>query len=301
MAAIPELHVGRPALFGPLTVFPVWTGATMASNLVTGDAATIKVAELEPHPAVGKLVLTNAGFQPALLVEGELLEGGWQHRVLVNDVVLAAGQSMVADVACVEAGRWQGAGDHVRRSRRGSPSVRAVLNGNAARDREQEVWNRVAAYGATLGHSPSSSYVDHLNRLESPASVVSELLTEAAHFEPLPGQMGAMIGLAKRPLALELYPSPAALGAHLGQLLTSSMLDAVARSVPAEPVPGHRARDFADHLHNLVLTPRKGNDAGEALAVGFDSHHVLARGSVLGGRWAHLSVFNRRHPLLKPT
>jgi hypothetical protein len=271
----------------------------MASNLVTGDAATIKVAEREPHPVLGELVLTNAGFQPALLVEGELLEGGWQHRVLVNDVVLATGQTMVADVACVEAGRWQGAGDHVRHSRRGSPSVRAVLNGSAAHDRQQEVWACVASYDATLGHSPSSSYVDHLNRLDLRASVDSELMTEAAHFEPLPGQMGAMIGLAGRPLALELYPDPAALRAHLGQLLASSMLDAVARSVPAEPVPGYRARKFAERLHNLVLTPRKGYDAGEALAVGFDSHHVLARGSVLGGRWAHLSVFNRRHPLLQ--
>jgi hypothetical protein len=52
----------------------------MASGLVTGDAATIKVAEREPHPVVSELVLTNAGSQPALLVEGELLEGGWRRR-----------------------------------------------------------------------------------------------------------------------------------------------------------------------------------------------------------------------------
>jgi hypothetical protein len=300
MVAIPELHVGRPARFGPLTVFPVWTAAAMASDLVTGDAATINVAERKPQPAVGELVLTNTGSQPALLVEGELLEGGWQHRALVNDVVLAAGQTLVAAVACVEAGRWNGTAHHARRARRGSPRVRAALNANAAYSRQQEVWARVAEYDTSLGYSPSSSYVDHLNRLESPTSLASELLTEAAHFEPLPGQTGAIIGLAGRPLALELYPSPVALGAHLGELLGSFVLDAVARSEPAEAVPGCRAREFAERLHNLVLTRRKGNDAGEALAVGFDSHRLLARGSVLGRRWAHLSVFNRRHPLLLP-
>jgi hypothetical protein len=179
--------------------------------------------------------------------------------------------------------------------------VRAVLNGNAATDRQHDVWACVAEYGASLGHSPSSSYVDHLNRLESPTSVASELIAEAAHFKPLPGQMGAVIGLAGRPLALELYPAPPALGAHLGELLVSSVLDAIARSVPAEPVPGRRARKFAEQLHNHVLAPLKDHDAGEALAVGFDTQHVLARGSVLGGRWAHLSVFNRRHPLLQLT
>jgi hypothetical protein len=111
--------------------------------------------------------------------------------------------------------------------------------------------------------------------------------------------MGVMIGLGQRPVAVELYPSPSALGAHLGQLLVSSALDAVGRSVPAEPVAGYRAQQFPEWLHGLVLTPLQGNDAGAAQAVGFDNQVLLARGSVLGDRWAHLSAFNRRHPILK--
>jgi hypothetical protein len=114
--AIPELHLGRPAVLGPLTVFPVWTGASMAPHLVTGDAATIKVTEQKPDPVVAELVLTNVGVQSALLVEGELLEGGWQHRVLVNDVVIGCRRD---SGGC---GGMRGSGP-VARSQRPCPSL----------------------------------------------------------------------------------------------------------------------------------------------------------------------------------
>ncbi|MSY94722.1 MAG: hypothetical protein F2702_02325, partial [Actinobacteria bacterium] len=44
---IPELHVGRGQQAGPLTVFPVWTGAPSLAGLVMGLAADVAVAERE--------------------------------------------------------------------------------------------------------------------------------------------------------------------------------------------------------------------------------------------------------------
>ena len=67
---IPELHVGRGQQVGPLTVFPVWTGAPAIAGLVMGLAAEVSVAEREGSPVVGELIVTNNGREPALLVEG---------------------------------------------------------------------------------------------------------------------------------------------------------------------------------------------------------------------------------------
>ncbi len=72
---MPELHAGRGTGSGPLTVFPVWTGAAAPAGLVTGRAAHVDVAERADGPSVGELVVTNVGDRVALLVEGELLEG----------------------------------------------------------------------------------------------------------------------------------------------------------------------------------------------------------------------------------
>lgn len=42
---MPELHAGRGAEVGPLTVFPVWSGAAAPTGLVTGKAAQVEVTE----------------------------------------------------------------------------------------------------------------------------------------------------------------------------------------------------------------------------------------------------------------
>ena len=161
---MPELHVGRGTGFGPLTVFPVWTGAAAPAGLVTGRAAHVDVAERADGPSVGELVVTNVGDRVALLVEGELLEGGWQHRALIHDVILSPGVSMAVAVACVEHGRWAGSSPLKRRARRASASVRAALHA-ASPGMQNDVWQRIGRYDAALGGSPTQSYVDHLDRL----------------------------------------------------------------------------------------------------------------------------------------
>ena len=251
---MPQLHVGRGAQVGPLTVFPVWASTPGPVGLVTGRAARVRVAEREGSPVVGELVVTNVGDRPVLLVEGELLEGGWQHRVLQHDLVLAAAASMVAPVACVEAGRWHGGGGHARRARRASGSVRAALQVVAPMARQQEVWRRVAGYDAAMGPSATSSFVDHLDRLATPAGGsdssqsrttgagpeldVAVLVRQLRALRPIAGQRGVLVGVGGQPVLLELYPSTRALAAHLGELLTGLLLDAVATDAPIEATPG---------------------------------------------------------------
>ena len=54
---------------------------------------------------VDQLVVTNRGRRPALVCEGELLEGGAQHRVAATSALINPGRSHVLDVRCVEEGR----------------------------------------------------------------------------------------------------------------------------------------------------------------------------------------------------
>jgi len=80
-------------------------GGTGTAGVDTGVTARVSVAERAGSPVVGELIVTNEGARPVLLLEGELLEGGWQHRTLVHDLLLAPGSSRVVEVACVEHGR----------------------------------------------------------------------------------------------------------------------------------------------------------------------------------------------------
>src|SRR3712207_5864629 len=101
MSRMGPLHVGRARLVGAVSVFPVWTEDPAPAALDTGAAARVSVAERAGQGTVAELVVTNTGRRPALLLEGELLEGGLQHRALVGDLILAPRRSCVVEVACV--------------------------------------------------------------------------------------------------------------------------------------------------------------------------------------------------------
>src|SRR5664279_1810635 len=83
-----DLHVGRPLTRGGLTLFPVWNGAAVRGRGYDLGAGGLQVVEHAGHAAVQELVVTNTGPRPALILEGELLEGGQQHRVAARSVLV---------------------------------------------------------------------------------------------------------------------------------------------------------------------------------------------------------------------
>jgi hypothetical protein len=313
---MPVLHIGQGAMAGPLTVFPVWSSAPAAARLLTGLSAQVGVAERDGHPVVGELRLTNNGPDPVLLLEGELLEGGWQHRVLLHDVVLAPRGSQVAAVACVEAGRWGGGGQHTRRARRASANIRFASSTFSPQSRQREVWERVSSYDTVLGASDTSSFIDHLDGFDGGAANLSrggraagergaassELdawLEAVRGMAALEGQRGIVVGVAGQPVLLELFPTHRALAEGMEALLTGLLLDAVAASAPVESTPARRARRIAERLDGEQFHRRPDVDAGLGVPLAFDTRSLAARGTTVGEQWAHLSVFNRTHAVLQ--
>jgi hypothetical protein len=304
---MPTLHVGASTHLGGLSVFPVWTDAPSVSGLDTGTAAHVQVDEREGSPVVGELVLKNRGAKPALLVAGELFEGGWQHRALNNDILLVPGQQLVASVSCVEHGRWHGATAQVRRSRRASMMVRSAQTISDEDDRQSQVWQRVSRYDTVFGASPTASYVDHLNRRAEPEvsggsgfdgeALEAELAAGIRRIRPLLGQRGVLIGLGGRLAFVELFASTSGLRRHLPGLLEAAAIDAAL--VPPEPTPGRRARRFVGKLARAPIGGELGADAGSGHALVSRSVHHEIRGLGWDDQLLHATVFNRRHPMME--
>ncbi len=289
---IPELHVGRGTQAGPLTVFPVWSSEPELTSVAMGVGAQVEVNEREGSPVVGELIVKNLGTTTALLVEGELLEGGWQHRALRHDLILKPGSTMVAPVVCVEAGRWSGDGRaHTRHARRASGNVRAALRSPDNHARQARVWSEVSAYDRSMGASNTSSYVDHLDRLHSS--------NDRLNTPVLDGQRGVIVGVAGQPVLLEIFPSHACLTEALPDLLGALMLDALASGAPSEMTPGRRARRLVERLDGRRAHHASALDAGAGDTFVLDTQYAALRGVAFGKEWAHLTAFNRRHPLVE--
>ena len=67
--------------------------------------------------------IRSLGRKAILLLEGTILVGGWQQRVLVHDVLVGPETTLDLEVRCVEQGRWSGTSDH-RTHRIGAPLAR---------------------------------------------------------------------------------------------------------------------------------------------------------------------------------
>jgi hypothetical protein len=297
---VPCIHVGRGSRLGPVTWFPLWTDAPPGPALATGTGASIAVEEMPGHPQVEKLVVVNPSGVAVLLVEGELLEGGWQHRLLQHDFVLDAGRRETIDVSCVEQGRWQGGTAHIRRARRAAPRVRTAMTAARAEVRQSAVWSQVAEYQTALGSSPTASLVDHIDAYESRAQD-AELLARVSAVRPLPGQRGVAYGVGGYPVGLEVFSSEDALGEHLEQLLASLLLDAAALrgSGPEDAVPARRVRRLVARLDEVDPMPDPTVQGGCGVVRRADTDALVVRGITLDGTWAHLAVFNRRHQLVR--
>lgn len=289
---MPQLHVGRGMSYGPsdvVTVFPVWSAATPIRGLATGTQAKLEVGEHQEGPVVEMLSIHNRGSRPALVLEGELFEGGWQTRTLVRDAILPVGGPHSVDVACVEQHRWGGAGGHHRRARRSTARVQISLRANHS-DRQARVWRDVERY-QSVQQVPSASLADQLEVASR------ERGTMDPPIKTLPGQCGALIGIAGQPLILEVFGSPASLGAHLMPFVETAMFEALSTNVD-ELVPSRRARRMLARLDEVDLWADD-RDEG-SMTVHADTPHAQIRGVALADRRiAHLSILNIKHPLLE--
>ena len=230
-----------------------------------------------------------------------LLEAGWQHRVLLDDVAVARGAEQVVDVACVEQNRWGGDRDQ-RLGRRVAPlAVRGATHGLLASDQpgpdvrgerradQGDVWRRVARYERMHGASATSSLVEVARRLDAQVEALVSLV------RPLPAQRGVLIGVGGHPVLLEVFDHPRTLAEQWAGILGSVWMDA--HAAPAVPTPGRRARAFVARISGTPLKPTRRAGVGRGLTVEDDTL-ISGRGLALGTSLVHAAVLNARHDLV---
>jgi hypothetical protein len=292
---LPGLHVGRGYRFGNLDWFPVWTDAPQGVRNYTTktSAASVRVSELSDANVSG-LQIENSGSKHVLLLEGTLLEGGWQHRALTRSVFVPAHSTQHLPVVCVEQGRWGGAHNQALGQKLAPARVRAAMRGmhkrtdgvyQASAD-QGKVWGEIHKYQAELRcGNATDSYVEMRDQIDREMHALEEA-------KALVGQRGVIVAINGQPVALELFDHSSTLSERLDAILRGFLPDAM--SMPYVETPSRRARRFADRVVQIDVTESESTDrkrnkpdavvAAEAL---FNQNTLL-----------HLSALNARHSLV---
>ncbi len=275
-----DLHVGRPVHRGALSIFPVWNGNAVADTGYDLHSPQVRVEERAGAPVVSELVATNRGLRPALVLSGELLTGGRQHRVATRSTLVPVGESVVLDVRCVEEGRWSG-GERHHRGRRAPASLRGLGH-------QGDVWRSVRRQEQRHGSSATHSVVDAMDAVRDQAARL------VAGLQPLAFQSGVLIGIAGAPMLLEAFDSPEVLASVWQELLAAAAFDAVG-AVP-RPTDGWRAREFLQSATSVPMQRQAGD-------LGVNLHGTSNLGPVELLVWRHRAVHfvaaNARHELVE--
>jgi hypothetical protein len=297
-ASKPQLHVGSSYRYGNLTWFPVWTDAPVAPRkYATAAGQAFKVAEAA-QASVPTLQVENEADLDLVLLEGMILEGGWQHRALTESIVIPARSVERIPVVCVEQSRWGGSNQQAAGKKVAPTAVRVAMRG-LSRDQlgnvsqlgpdQSRVWSNVASYQ----HRHKTKAATH-----SLAEIQDELDGNAPKLpsvQALPGQRGVVIAALGQPVAFELFDHPDTLAERLEGMLQSFQLDVADKSyVEAR---GQAARDFVLQASKLRLEEVSRNH-NYSRSQSANSRYVAAAALMLEGDLVHLSCINSQHELV---
>ncbi len=179
----PTMDAGLEQRFGctKLRLYPIIANETFrAAHKDVGQSVPLNKAledgrlKIEEHAdgaEVNTLQAVNTSKDTIYMMQGEVIVGGQQDRMLAQDVLIAPGARMDIAAFCVEHGRWSENGSGTKFTSTIGFAAQDVRRA-AAVDKEQTmVWEKVAEnMNVNDAASPSGSYADLMEDTEFQAA-----------------------------------------------------------------------------------------------------------------------------------
>ena len=259
----PSLDAGTEQRFSceKLQLYPIIANEMFrAANKDIGNAVPmnkalqdgrLKINEHADGATVNTLQAINTSKDTIYLMQGEVIVGGKQDRMLANDVLVAPGATIDIAAFCVEHGRWSGNGDG--KSFTGTVGVVAQdVRKVAAVEKEQtEVWDKVA-YNVSKNEAaaPTGSYADMLDDKEYQTQ-------RAAYRERLkdlpvnnPGIVGVIAVSGNKVVGCDVFANEAMFSQAYPQLIDAYIAEALNKggkvTMTGADVQGYFRTLFAD-------------------------------------------------------
>jgi hypothetical protein len=232
---ISSLQIGPPAVAGNLALLPLLASCSVETSAHNRylvyqqalDMGLISIKEVSEAGVVGTLRVANRSNGPVLLVEGEVLLGMKQTRVLNLTILVPAKTVMEVPVSCVESGRWRAMSDESTGTSpvNLAPSIRAaktvtvaqsMRNARSFASDQDAVWAGVDRVLDRHGaNAPSRSYAD----LATESGM--HLTNIASSIEPATGQVGVIACINGRESCADVLETPDVLASLWSGLVAS--------------------------------------------------------------------------------
>lgn len=199
----------------------------------------VVITETSEGGNVNAVRAENRADRPVFFMDGDVLIGAKQTRVLNTSLLLAAKSTTILPVSCVERGRWHSVSRRFDASPVAAPpSLRTIKSSSIARRRAREhfmadqgqVWEKIAEL-QTAQRARSTTESLHEIYLERQARI-EKALDALQHSA---GANGVAIFAGDRLVSADIFNRADALADYLLRLVRGALLDLVPASAPKEP------------------------------------------------------------------
>jgi hypothetical protein len=233
-----DIKIGRPQQIGPLEVWPLmWEGVSDSRYKTPPMGNELKFEEYDDGdgPRVSCIQVENLSDQDFLIPSGwivgaELL----QVRTFNSAELVPAGHAILADVSCVERGRWSSGKNRVDAGR---APISVVASGwdfehssqswKLNREtRQSRVWSQVSRQESRSGVRKTNSLEQIMREDASSDLNLSSIQSEVtSRLSTYVGQNGALIAYEGEPLLMEFFSNESAAKGILRETLSSLAFD----------------------------------------------------------------------------
>jgi len=241
----------------------------------------LEVKEFTESGSVNKLIVLNSSDKFVFMMDGDILVGAKQNRVLNTSVLLAPQSKTVIPVSCVEQGRWNYvsakfhapdyAAPHALRSLK-AEAVRSNLMANKTFDADQGgVWKRVGQYEASHKFHSRTGNLSEI--YEHKRASIDDILEK---FHSKKGANGVALYRGKSFCGLDIYNRSAVLKEYFPKLLQGVALDLTPSDenhVMAKGEPEYRTLALFDEIEAAE------KHAFDAVGVGLEKRFDLPAAS----------------------
>ena len=294
-----NLIVGEIQAYENLAIFPLLSAEFKEPGYILLDEAlslgVIEISEANVQGIVNEILVRNKDDRPVLILDGEILIGAKQNRVVNASTLVGAKTEVKIPVSCVEQQRWHYLSMNFMESRRFSYArMRAQKNEQVA-----QCLFSTGAFAADQG-----AIWDEVDRkqkemkVESPTGAVDDVYESYGEklgsyrgaFRPVDGQAGAAVFVNGEFTCLDAFDSPVSLQKLYRKMVESYALDAL-ELVGREKKPAdiNVLKDLLDRVGDARV------DAYPSVGLGEDIR-ISARGFTgsclaVEGRVIHLALF----------
>ena len=287
--------------------------------LTLQEALENGAVKLRETSKVNELSLENLGNLEVFAQAGDIVKGGWQDRVLSNDLLLPPRSGEVPiTVFCVESGRWgarQGEDAAAFSSCAAAmPSHRAKIKMRAAAARmperrfgagptQAEIWDEVNAVQDRLAHAFGSSVRAGISPSSLQLSLENEKLNEARTAYIIELQtagnsrndiVGSVVTINGKIKCGDVYPSNPLFRKMWPKILTAGATEAIAQA-PIDLASPPAVKEIDDFLGSAEEVPESecNLNHGNRLAIRQGAHLFYAELRRPNGTWVHRNYLAR--------